>query len=81
MSVISMQENYWNYDQDISNVGGVLGFGLATCNTCTTVLKDSNYFKKPFYIALGPESDYDWYYKANNSNPPEKTSSLVTWND
>jgi hypothetical protein len=54
-------------------VGGVLGFGIATCSMCATVFKDSNYYKKPFYIALGPETDYDWYYKANNSNPPEKT--------
>lgn len=38
MSVITMNNNYWNYDINLQNVGGILGFNLADCDKkCTSI--------------------------------------------
>lgn len=75
LSIITMQNNYWNYDMDLTNVGGILGFNVADCEKqCTTVWQKSPYTVNTLTIALAPETDYDWWYKAKDLENPHKTA-------
>ena len=47
LSVITMQENYWNYNQNLTHVGGILG--LASCSDALF----GQYMHRNYFIALG----------------------------
>jgi hypothetical protein len=31
LQVVTLQQNYWNYESDLAVIGGVLGLGLDPC--------------------------------------------------
>ena len=31
LQIITLNQNYWNYENDLENVGGILALGLDTC--------------------------------------------------
>ena len=74
-----MQENTWNYEQDLSNIGGVIGLSTQACEKCTSIWRQSPYYNHPFSLVLAPENDFEWYYKYTGKTSPAKTSSVLTF--
>ena len=65
-SVMSIQQNYWLYDQDIRDVGGLVGLSY-TCKDCSSLWKSQPDTAPQFGIFLGEGSDYSWWEKAKDS--------------
>lgn len=75
LSIITMQNNYWNYDNDMQNVGGILGFALEECiSYCTGVFQEYNDRLEYMTVALSPETDFDWWLKST-----DKEVDRMTW--
>jgi hypothetical protein len=70
-----MQENYWLYNFDVSNVGGMFGLGYG-CDTCNTLWQ--NVDTAQFGVFLSTESDLGWYYSAANKTQEVTHTSLLT---
>ena len=69
MSVMSIQQNFWLYDQDIREIGGVFGLSY-TCKGCSSlwnfVTPDPSTVPQ-FGVFLGEGNDYSWWEKAKDS--------------
>lgn len=78
MSVISIQQNYWLYDSDIRDVGGVLGLSYS-CKGCNSLWNFEDPETLPqFGVFLGEGTDYSWWEKAkDNFILQKRESSLV----
>ena len=61
LSVLTMQENYWLYNFDVTSIGGMFGLGYG-CETCNTLWQ--NVDSPQFGVFLGTESDLSWYYQS-----------------
>jgi hypothetical protein len=68
LSIITLNNNYWNYDNVLSNVGGILGFALEQCTAyCTGVFMEHPDRPATMTVALSPESDFDWWLKSSGA--------------
>lgn len=68
LSIITLTNNYWNYDNNLANVGGILGFALEQCSSyCTGVFMEHPNRPEIMTVALSPESDFDWWLKSSGS--------------
>jgi hypothetical protein len=57
-----MSQNHWNYEQELSNIGGILGLSLGTYSWYGEVKKVT--------VALGVDHSYDWYYAMKGQFKP-----------
>ena len=57
-----MSQNHWNYEQELSNIGGILGLSLGTYSWYGEVKKVT--------VALGVDQSYDWYYAMKGQFKP-----------
>jgi hypothetical protein len=64
-AVIVLQQNYWNYGQDLSNIGGIIGLDTTPCGSCNNIWQDTDYQNHAYTLILGSENDFDWFYEAN----------------
>jgi hypothetical protein len=44
-------------------------------------MRSTPYNDHAYTIALGSETDYDWYYEATGLLPPNKGNSFISWHD
>jgi hypothetical protein len=62
-----MQQNYWNYDNHLQNVGGIIGFALEECLAyCTGLFQSYTGSLEHMTVALSPETDFDWWLKSRD---------------
>lgn len=63
-----MQHNYWLYEEDLIEVGGVLGLSFL-CTECNSLwLSEANLNEtKTFGVFLNKESDFEWLIKSDES--------------
>lgn len=67
LSVVKVQQNYWLTEQDVGEVGGILGLAYE-CHTCNSLWAAEAYQGLPeFGIFLDWETDLDWWTKATGS--------------
>lgn len=66
---MTLNNNYWNYDNNMSNIGGILGFAPEECTSyCTGIFQEYPIKTKKMTVALSPESDFDWWLKNNGTD-------------
>jgi len=70
-----MQENYWLYNFDVTNIGGMFGLGYG-CETCNTLWQ--NVDAPLFGVFLSTENDLSWYYTSTNKTQEVTHTSLLT---
>lgn len=70
LQIVTLQQNYWNYESDLQAIGGVLGLGLDPCQRICTSMWQGDHVNQVqrMTLALGAERDYDWWFEARNLN-------------
>jgi hypothetical protein len=85
LQIITLQNNYWNYDNNLQNVGGILGFALEECiSYCTGVFQEYSDKLEMMTVALSPESDFDWWLKSTDNDVNKSLwdyQSIIALND
>ena len=78
LSVVSLSQNFWNTEQYLANVGGILGFKFDDCSEgCTSFWQSEHHKINKLAVELGHESDYEWWYASKGRDLPEQRSSLL----
>jgi len=75
LSALTMYENYWLYNFDVTNVGGIFGLGYG-CETCNTLWQ--NVDNTQIGAFLGSTADNNWYYTSQNKTQDITHTSLLT---